>query len=234
LHELLRQAGVQPPYVPVGWSAGGLYVRVFARLFPNEIAGMALVESSTPRQIDETPGFRASWEADKRGLPSQYMAERARVWTGWERLMGRCHNEPSDELKNLPPDEFARLVDLYNAKTCRAEYIGGEFGEFVGFETSAKQAGQLTSLGNLPLLIVTKNTEPRKDMTASDLAELEVWSRAQNELMSFSNQSWHVIARGSGHAVHHARPDLLASEIRRLVGYLKGGAVPPFGATTVE
>lgn len=122
LHDLLRQAGVQPPYVPVGWSAGGLYVRVFARLFANEIAGMILVESSAPNQVDETPGFRASWEDDKRSLPSQYRWERVRVRTGWERLMGRCHNEPSDELKNLPSDEFSRLAGLYNAKTCRPEY----------------------------------------------------------------------------------------------------------------
>ena len=62
LHELLRQAGVEPPYVPIGWSAGGLYVRVFAHRFPNEIAGMVLVESSSPHQIDETPGFRDAWE----------------------------------------------------------------------------------------------------------------------------------------------------------------------------
>ena len=66
LHELLNQAGVRRPFVPAGWSAGGLYVREYARQFPNAIAGMVLIESSAPRQLDELPGFRASYEADKR------------------------------------------------------------------------------------------------------------------------------------------------------------------------
>jgi pimeloyl-ACP methyl ester carboxylesterase len=73
LHELLARAGVPPPYLPVGWSAGGLYVREYARQFPTEIAGIALVDSSAPRQLDETPGFRESWKADMRDLPRQFM-----------------------------------------------------------------------------------------------------------------------------------------------------------------
>jgi len=163
------------------------------------------------------------------------MWERLRVWTGWERLTGRCHNSPSNELKSLPADELSRVLDLYNAKTCRPEYIGGEFGEFASFEASARQAGQLSSLGNVPLLVVTKDTDRRSgEMTAAELTELEIWSREQAELTSLSPQSWRVIARGSGHAVHHTRPDVLVAETGRLIGYLRGGAVPPFGSTTNE
>lgn len=44
LHRALRLADVPPPYVIVGHSLGGLYVRVFAGLYPDEVAGMALVD----------------------------------------------------------------------------------------------------------------------------------------------------------------------------------------------
>ncbi len=47
LHRALRNAQIKPPYVLVGNSAGGLYSRVFARLFPKEVAGLALVEPSS-------------------------------------------------------------------------------------------------------------------------------------------------------------------------------------------
>ena len=235
LHELLAQAGVTPLYLPVGWSAGGLYVREYARQFPGEIAGMVLVESSVPRQLDETPGFRESWEAEMRDLPRQYMWERLRVWTGWERLMGRCHNRPAKELESLPRDELARLVGVYNAKTCRSEYVGGELGELIAFEASARQAGRLNSFGNVPLLIVTKDPDQNgKKMSAADIAELAIWSREQDEMMSLSPKSWHVIAHGPGHAVHHGRPELLVSEIGRLIGCLRGGSAPPFGTTTTK
>src|SRR5579872_6692045 len=48
LHEALRIAGVKPPYVLVGWSAGGFPVRVFAGKFPSDVAAIVLVDSSHP------------------------------------------------------------------------------------------------------------------------------------------------------------------------------------------
>jgi pimeloyl-ACP methyl ester carboxylesterase len=111
LHELLNQEGVARPIVALGWSAGGLYLREYARQFPSEIAGMALVESGIPRQLDVLPGARASYEADKRTLPTQFRWERMRIWTGVERLMGRCVNAPAkDVLKVLPSDDAVRLI----------------------------------------------------------------------------------------------------------------------------
>jgi len=46
LHTALQNAGVKPPYVLVGHSMGGPYVRVFADLFPKEVAGMVLIDPS--------------------------------------------------------------------------------------------------------------------------------------------------------------------------------------------
>jgi pimeloyl-ACP methyl ester carboxylesterase len=44
LHLALRMAGVPPPYVLVGASLGGLYVRVFAEMYPEEVRGLVLVD----------------------------------------------------------------------------------------------------------------------------------------------------------------------------------------------
>lgn len=46
LHTALAKAGVKPPYVMVGHSFGGIYVRVFADLYPNEVVGMVLIDPS--------------------------------------------------------------------------------------------------------------------------------------------------------------------------------------------
>ena len=46
LHVALEKAGVKPPYVLVGHSFGGIYVRVFADMYPKEIAGMVLIDPS--------------------------------------------------------------------------------------------------------------------------------------------------------------------------------------------
>ncbi len=46
LHTALEKAGVKPPYVLVGHSLGGVYVRVFADLYPKEAAGLVLIDPS--------------------------------------------------------------------------------------------------------------------------------------------------------------------------------------------
>lgn len=52
LRAALRDAGLPPPFILVGVSAGGFYDRVFAHMFPNEIAGMVLVDPSTPEHYE--------------------------------------------------------------------------------------------------------------------------------------------------------------------------------------
>ena len=46
LHAALQKSGVKPPYVMVGHSFGGIYVRVFADMYPNEVIGMVLIDPS--------------------------------------------------------------------------------------------------------------------------------------------------------------------------------------------
>lgn len=48
LHRLLQRAGVAPPYILVGHSFGGLIVPLFAARFPEETAGMVLVDPVAP------------------------------------------------------------------------------------------------------------------------------------------------------------------------------------------
>jgi len=45
LHALLQAAAIPGPYVLVGHSTGGLIVRLYASTYPNEVAGLALVDA---------------------------------------------------------------------------------------------------------------------------------------------------------------------------------------------
>jgi pimeloyl-ACP methyl ester carboxylesterase len=46
LRSALRAAGVQSPYLLVGASLGGPYVRVFAGMYPDDVSGLVLVDPS--------------------------------------------------------------------------------------------------------------------------------------------------------------------------------------------
>src|SRR5262249_4654918 len=46
LHELLHRARLRAPYILVGWSFGGLNVRAYNGLYPQDVAGLVLVDSA--------------------------------------------------------------------------------------------------------------------------------------------------------------------------------------------
>ena len=52
LHALLLAADVDGPYVLVGHSYGGMLVRVYAARYPEDVAGVVLLDSSHPDQIE--------------------------------------------------------------------------------------------------------------------------------------------------------------------------------------
>jgi pimeloyl-ACP methyl ester carboxylesterase len=69
LQAVLEGAGEQPPYVLVGFSFGGLVSQLYASTYPEQVAGVVLVESMhaqeakrseahlTPQQIEEDRAF---------------------------------------------------------------------------------------------------------------------------------------------------------------------------------
>jgi pimeloyl-ACP methyl ester carboxylesterase len=58
LHAALEKAGIPGPYVVAGHSYGGLVVRAFTYLYPDEVAGMALIDASHPDQWVHIPVSR--------------------------------------------------------------------------------------------------------------------------------------------------------------------------------
>lgn len=55
LRDLLRSVGVPPPYILVGHSLGGPFIRSVARWYPELVAGMVLVDPNPGRPDDGTP-----------------------------------------------------------------------------------------------------------------------------------------------------------------------------------
>src|SRR2546428_4085457 len=60
LHTLLDHAQIPGPYVLVGHSTGGAYVRVFAARYPDQVAGMVMLDSQPNEALTGLPDFRPS------------------------------------------------------------------------------------------------------------------------------------------------------------------------------
>ena len=68
LHTLLAAPAKQGPYVLVGHSAGGTYAMTYAAQYPDEVAGMVLLDSMSPYEFTALPGFAAEQSMMRRGL----------------------------------------------------------------------------------------------------------------------------------------------------------------------
>jgi pimeloyl-ACP methyl ester carboxylesterase len=200
LRQGLAAAGIDPPYVLVGHSLGGVIARRFASRYPRDVAGMVLIDSS---HEDQTRRF---WRADGVWRPRAYRAawialrRRARV-LGVRRLMVMTgHSRLNDEIASEVPPEFfdaARAVNL-TAKHRRA--VVREILLMI------RSHGNPPGLGALPLTVLTA---ARRDD--------ETWMQMQDELASLSTHSKHVIADHGGHYLQKDNPALVSSAIRDLV-----------------
>jgi pimeloyl-ACP methyl ester carboxylesterase len=77
LHALLHVAAVPGPYVLVGHSLGGVVVRLYASAYPDEVAGLVLVDASHEQQWEQlrallTPAQWAQWEASMQARPPEW------------------------------------------------------------------------------------------------------------------------------------------------------------------
>ena len=73
LRTLLKSEGLEPPYVLVGHSFGGLLMQLFARKYPDEVSALVLVDSTHPAQF-KGKGAMENWPAWLRLLFYLYLS----------------------------------------------------------------------------------------------------------------------------------------------------------------
>jgi pimeloyl-ACP methyl ester carboxylesterase len=188
LRALLERAGLDGPYVLVGHSFGGLYAQTYASRYPEEVAGVVLVDSSSPEQFGHRPEARDGHEP-----PTQTFAVAsllARI--GVVRLLYELFPAPPD----LPPQQRAQ-IDAIGPST---RQVSTTALELRAGPQSATQAHGLRSLGDKPLAVVSAGTQGPE------------WLDLQDGLATLSSNSEHRVLEGATHAsVLHDQGDSRAT-----------------------
>jgi pimeloyl-ACP methyl ester carboxylesterase len=86
LHTLLQRGNVPGPYVLTGHSFGGLYALIFAARYPDEVAGLVLVDSTAPASGPESAHLTRSDSGDTMNRASALASSAAHLGLG--RLLG--------------------------------------------------------------------------------------------------------------------------------------------------
>jgi pimeloyl-ACP methyl ester carboxylesterase len=197
LHALLQAAGIAPRYVLVGHSLGGFDVRLYASLYPSDVAGMVLVDSSHPAQFDRLPPGIKEMQADwkRKAEFTEYTMP-----FGIPRLLGQCDEDP-----------------VFRAAACNWHTAAEAVAELESFSAeSAAQTAATGSLGDIPLLVISHDPNKPLGSLPAGIAKPvnEAWERMQEELAHLSTQGTQVIATGSSHAVQWDRPDVVIEGVR--------------------
>lgn len=157
LHTLLAVADEAGPYVLVGHSAGGPYVMTFAATYPDEVAGMVLLDSMSPYEFTELPGFATEQSMMRRGLG--VLPSLARL--GIARIL------PTSAWSNLP-EPAASQVQTFAASPRGMRNMRDEQSMY---RTVFEQAKALTSLDDKPLVVVTATESIQKHAEWIDLQD---------------------------------------------------------------
>ena len=200
LYSLLQKAGLRPPFILVAHSFGSYNAVMFAHKFPQEVAGLVLVDglhtlSDFPFRLGDRISLRAMQAMIPFGLPR---------WRGW------CGGSAPEEQRGEK-----------RAITCRSSVYGAFYRESASLPESVKEMRSITSLGAIPLIDIARDPSIGPSGGGDD------WNLIQKQKLSLSTNSELVVATGSGHDVPQARPDLIVAAIKKLVGQASGTGGQP-------
>jgi pimeloyl-ACP methyl ester carboxylesterase len=216
LHELLRAAQVNPPYVLVGHSMGGYDVRLYTSLYPNEVVGMVLVDASHPDQDNRFPPelkkMEGRWQFEQRFFA-------AIMPLGLARLFGMC-------------DEDAQV----RAADCNFNTAREGVAESNAFHESAVEVSRTGPFGDMPLAVLSHDPgKPSSEMPPELARAVNVeWEKMQEELAHLSTRGTQTIAKNSAHYIQTDRPDVVIDAVHNVLNQVQAGHVAPDASSGVQ
>ncbi|MBW4565211.1 MAG: alpha/beta hydrolase [Mojavia pulchra JT2-VF2] len=212
LRQLLRKAEIEPPYVLVGMSLGGLFSRLFAYDYPEEVAGMVLVDVAHEKMYQESS---TEWvELNKRleELLIHVLPIIGRI--GLFRLLVNFDYLPfAVGLFQKFPSSIRPLAKAIYSQTQFIETFAQESAAVSISMNQVEQARKAKSFPEIPLIVLSSG-KPDFDITQQVLEKLQ---QLHADLANESPQGVHMIAENSGHAIQLDNPELVIDAIRRVV-----------------
>jgi len=227
LHTLLEKAGEFPPYIMVGHSLGGPYIRVFTELYPNEVKGMFLLDTTHPDRAARIPSIPKESSFKFKSMVWMYKFQGLLGDLGimmlYDKIMGPILQR---QMEGLPDEINNRTEDFLND----GKYIRTIGKEFEQYHTTLERAGKTNDFGSLPVRIFTdaigeipEEVYQNYLVKGIDLRETQIKSmKMQEELVSLSTNS--TIAKLKGNHISiftkKGNADIICKEIIQLLSEL--------------
>lgn len=199
---LLTNAGIEAPYVLVGHSIGGTYMRYLAATQPDLVAGVVLVDASPPDYfalVDTVPSVAQGLLAESMGFEDFFLGMRA-----------------SGEFIGFPaPGVTEEDTETYVALAARQSFWETAYSELVSAGHSFDQVRSAGDLGDLPLIVLSA-TLPFGD-TPEELEAQGFWVEAQEAQAGLSSRGEFIAVENSRHYIYVDQPQVVIDAVREIV-----------------
>ena len=203
LRNLLRMAGEAPPYLLAGHSFGGLVVQYFASFYPQETAGLALIDSASPDQFQK--------------LESQVTHTRLAPANGRQFVLFNAQQVPA----SLAEPQRSEALALMNSRAPIALYS-----ELSNFRASAAGLQKLAEhIPNLPALVISR-ARPNSEKAGRSRRLEFAWDSLQEGLARRLLAERRVSVEGDHH-LHLTDPEIVVKGLNDMLASIRRPAFEP-------
>lgn len=199
LHQALEKSGITGPYVVAGHSYGGLVVRAFTDLYPEEVAGMVLVDASHPDQWAHIPPSRNG----------RTLAMSNRIFSWLARLgIVRLFDLEGFARKGLPERPAAEMKAILAQPR---SWFTSSKGLIAWGDRTRPRINHAASLDGLPLVVLSVTEQDRYG---------EILTSLQADLPALSSNSVHHTVQGATHydlVTNHEYAMVVVAAIRQVL-----------------
>ncbi|MEO8427623.1 MAG: alpha/beta hydrolase [Verrucomicrobiota bacterium] len=207
LHTLLQKAQVKPPYILVGYSMGGQHVRLYASKYPDEIAGLVLVDAAN---FDLVPKGKVN-------PPSPILFD----LLYWTAPLGIARLYVPFVLKD--PTNNVEVLKFRREMQATTKALRGAYHEIKGNSNWREVSSEIKNLGDKPVVVISHRIDEGDTLGEAgkhNRSELE----RQKALLDISRNSRSVVATSKLHTFPVYEPDPIINAIRELVETLRKDA----------
>ncbi|MCA1058890.1 alpha/beta hydrolase [Rossellomorea aquimaris] len=219
LFELLNSLKVKKPIYIVAHSYGGLCAQHFAKVHPERVAGMVLVDSTSVdlKDLDELDLPTINKETDETWINKclEYASkDREQLTSIIQPFLLEKHKQfPASVQRRLL--EFQTTPSLYEAMAS----------EIKNWKKDASIIKRLKGFPNVPLVVIGRD----KEYTIISETEVgipkweskkfeEKWEELIGQQATLSTKGELRFAKGSGHSIFLDRPDIVIDSIQKVIG----------------
>lgn len=207
LTQLLEKTGCPKPYILVGHSMAGSYLRPFIDRHAADIAGIVFIEAAHPQQkAKASPGLRRAL-----AVPPRWLIATA-VNTGVYRALFSLVPLSPDIPRSHPLHALEKGF-FYRSWEKALEELANE-------DLNFQDAGRYGDFGAIPLTVIKGTAENRYAAIKSPAVRAEyrkLVDDSQTDLLQLSSNSRFVEALNSGHVPQIRDRELLIGEIYRML-----------------